>query len=62
MKDLATRLTEAASAVTGALTTDEVAAIRRYQGLDRSYELVASVQRGLRSPRDLTAPERSSSP
>lgn len=57
MKDLAARLTEAASEVREALTTDEVAAIRRYQGLDRTYELVASVLRGLRSPGDLTAPE-----
>ncbi len=57
MSDLAARLTEAASAVAAALTDDEVAAIRRYQGLDRSYELVAAVLRGLRSPGDLTAPE-----
>lgn len=57
MSDLAARLTEAAEAVATALTDDEVAAIRRYQGLDRSYELVASVLRGLRSPEDLTAGE-----
>ena len=49
MSDLPTPLTEAASAVTAALTDEEVAAVRRYQGLDRSYELVASVLRGLRS-------------
>lgn len=57
VSDLAARLTEAAEAVATALTDDEVAAIRRYQGLDRSYELVASVLRGLRSPEDLTAGE-----
>ena len=57
MSALAARLTEASSTVAGALTADEVAAIRRYQGLDRAYELVASVMRGLRSPADLTATE-----
>ena len=57
MSDLAARLTEASTTVAGALTADEVDAIRRYQGLDRTYELVASVMRGLRSPGDLTAPE-----
>ena len=39
------------------MTAEEIAAIRLYQGLDRSYELVASVLRGLRSPWDLMAPE-----
>jgi len=57
VSDLAVRLTEAAKAVAAALTDDEVAAIRRYQGLDRSYELVAAVLRGRCSPGDLTAPE-----
>ncbi|MGH3848293.1 MAG: ADP-ribosyltransferase [Pseudonocardiaceae bacterium] len=57
MSDLAARLTDASSAAMAALPSDEVAAIRRYQGLDRSYELVASVMRGLRPPGDLTATE-----
>ncbi len=43
--DLAARLTEDARAVTEAFTAEEVAAIRRYQGLDRTYELVAAVLR-----------------
>ncbi len=40
MSDLAARLTEASTTVAGALSADEVAAIRRYQALDRTYELV----------------------
>jgi hypothetical protein len=56
-EDLAARLTEAAHVVSDALTSDEVAVIRRYQGLDRTYELVSAVVRGLRSPSALTAAE-----
>lgn len=53
-EDLAVRLTESARAATAALSADEATALRRYQGLDRTYELVSAVLRGLRSPEDLT--------
>ena len=45
-QDLAARLTAAARPVTQSLTTDDRAAIRRYQARDRTYELVAAVLRG----------------
>lgn len=54
-EDLGGRLTEAARDVTESLTADQITAIRRYQALDRTYELVAAVVRGRLSPDDLTA-------
>ena len=54
-QELATRLTDAARAVTEALSPDEVAAIARYQAKNRTYELVAAVLRGQLTPDDLTA-------
>jgi len=53
-EDLAARLTEDARGVTEAFTAEEVAAIRRYQGLDRTYALVAEVLRNPGSADDLT--------
>ena len=41
--------------MTEALSPDEVAAIVRYQALDRTYELVAAVLRGWVTPDELTA-------
>lgn len=52
-EDLASRLTAAARLVTEALT-DERAAIRRYQALDRTYELVATILRDPSSADRLT--------
>lgn len=54
-QDLATRLTAAARPVTESLAEEERAAIRRYQALDRTYELVAAVLRGQVSPDALPA-------
>lgn len=53
-EDLAARLTEDARAVTAAFTAEEVAAVRRYQGLDRTYALVAAVLRNPGTADDLT--------
>lgn len=52
--ELAKRLAESARTVTASLTEEEVEAVRRYQGRDRTYELVAAVLRNPRSSDDLT--------
>lgn len=52
--ELAERLAESARTVTASLTADEVEAVRRYQGRDRTYELVAAVLRNPKSSDDLT--------
>ena len=54
-QDLAVRLTAGARHVTESLTADERTAIRRYQAMDRTYELVAAVLRGQLTPDELTA-------
>lgn len=51
---LAERLTEAARAVSESLTAFELAAIWRYQGLDRTYEVVAAVLRNPMSAEQLS--------
>lgn len=53
-QELATRLTEAARAATEAFSPDEANAIRRYQALDRTYELVAAVLRDPSSADELS--------
>ncbi|MHB1444982.1 MAG: ADP-ribosyltransferase [Acidimicrobiales bacterium] len=56
--DLAARLTEAVRAAVMPLATDpELAALRHYQGLDRTYELVNQFLRGQRQADDLSAAE-----
>lgn len=52
--ELAELLTESARTVTASLTAAEVEAVRRYQGRDRTYELVAAVLRNPKSSDDLT--------
>src|SRR5438477_2432659 len=54
-RDLGERLTEAASGTTGPLSPAELSAVRRYQALDRTYQLVSAVLTGRLSPDDLTA-------
>jgi len=54
-RDLGVRLTAEARRVTESLTADERTAIRRYQALDRTYELVAGVLRGQLTPDELAA-------